>query len=82
MALALPFDPDEVVTVEAIGHRHLVVQLIMKNGELRTFRGDAVTDDVREWVQRWKRPGSGPREHRATSPAPKLSIARETSKAQ
>ena len=51
--MAAPFDPDDVVAYDTLSEKGRVVEikLILRDGKVRVFEGDALTDEVRQWLQ-------------------------------
>jgi hypothetical protein len=75
--MVLPFDPNEVIAYDTRSDqgRVVAVKLVLRNGKVRAFEGDALTDEVREWLQAWETARSKPpaRESNPSTPNRKSS---------
>jgi hypothetical protein len=60
--MVLPFDPNDVVAYDTLCDegRVVAVKVILLNGEVRVFEGDALTDEVQQWLQEWEKARSKP----------------------
>ena len=71
--MALSFDPNDVVAYDTLSDQGRVVEIevVLRNGQVRVFEGDALTDEVRRWLEQWEKARSKPparqKTHDATS---------------
>lgn len=51
--MAPHFDPDDVVAYDTLSEKGRVIEikLILRDGEVRVFEGDTLTDEVQQWLQ-------------------------------
>jgi hypothetical protein len=62
LTMVQPLDPNDVVAYDTLSddERLVAIRLILRSGEVRVLEGDALTDEVRQWLQEWEKARSKP----------------------